>query len=109
MTGETSRQGCAGQQVSTRHGRALTSYYARWIEADLSRWKKTLISRVRVIPVEGLTDAPHPSWVGVHAVSSRVESPETLLHVEILRDGKCWNLHARTSACSTLSSIEKPT
>ena len=32
----------------TRHGRALTSYYARWIAHDLSRWQETLISRVSV-------------------------------------------------------------
>ena len=36
----------AAPQVKTRHGRELSSYYARWIEVDLSRWKKTLISRV---------------------------------------------------------------
>ena len=37
----------AAPQVTTRHGRVLSSYYARWIEADLSRWNTTLISRVR--------------------------------------------------------------
>ncbi len=49
-------------QVTTRHGRALTSYYARWIERDLSQWKQTLISRVRASTPE----ARHPCFDSPH-------------------------------------------
>ena len=49
-SGEADR-GPVALQVTTRHGRALTSHYAGWIAADLSRWNDSKISRVHMVPV----------------------------------------------------------